>query len=640
MGDDMPLEKGSSQEAIHKNIKELIDSGKSKDQAIAIAYKESGMAQDVDFDELSKLFDQWLTEEKKESAHAMDYDVIYIAEDEDRWITVKGSHVKVNGEGEVIAGANGKLGKKSDTKNSGSNSSKASSSKSTTSKVSLSTLPKDAPKHLKAKMTGIKNTISARKRNGVSMSDSQVSAVNKASELLSKHAKERESGGSMKGSLESRRSSTDRDMDVSNAVGFALAFSGGDTSRYSSEDAEKYKKILGMDEFAMDSARSYDRNGHLLVNRTVITKADVNGYRGSSIPKWKELGLQPDKEYMLLRDPDELRKSLDTFKGLQLLMQHIPVHAEEPEKESTIGSIGTVLDMDNDGRVWSSLRVYDQEGINYIESKDDNAKLGELSAGYAYDADMTAGTFNGKPYDGIMRNIHGNHVAIVHRGRIGSDAIIADSIEGQLMAKKIKVENGGLAKLQEQLGMDSAEIKKVILAVHGSTIALDEDDKKAKDEDDKKSDAEDEDIEIVEDSEDDKKAKDEDKQTQADKDNESEAMRLKEREKREEKDRTRDKEMAQDAAEIERNVVKRFQGINKALRQVEPLVGILGMDGFGSDHEVYEYALKQKGVETKGINTAGLEALVGAQGKPTVAMDSAPRGKASDETTNILKRFG
>lgn len=457
----MPLEKGSSQETIHKNIKELIDSGKTKDQAVAIAYKEAGMAQDVDFDELSKLFDQWLAEEKKESAHAM------------------------------------------------------------------------------------------------------------------------------------------------------------------------------------DSARSYDRNGHLLVNRTVITKADVNGYRGSSIPKWKELGLQPDKEYMLLRDPDELRKSLDTFKGLQLLMQHIPVHAEEPEKESTIGSIGTVLDMDNDGRVWSSLRVYDQEGINYIESKDDNAKLGELSAGYAYDADMTAGTFNGKPYDGIMRNIHGNHVAIVHRGRIGSDAIIADSIEGQLMAKKIKVENGGLAKLQEQLGMDSAEIKKVILAVHGSTIALDEDDKKAKDEDDKKSDAEDEDEpEIVEDSEDDKKAKDEDKQTQADKDNESEAMRLKEREKREEKDRTRDKEMAQDAAEIERNVVKRFQGINKALRQVEPLVGILGMDGFGSDHEVYEYALKQKGVETKGINTAGLAALVGAQGKPAVAMDSAPRGKASDETTNILKRFG
>ena len=103
--------------------------------------------------------------------------------------------------------------------------------------------------------------------------------------------------------------------------------------------------------------------------------------------------------------------------------------------------------MDDEGRVWSSLRVFDQEGINYIESK----ALGELSAGYAYDADMTAGTFNGIPYDGIMRNIHGNHVAIVERGRIGADAIIADSLEGQLMAKKIKVENGGLAKLQKRV---------------------------------------------------------------------------------------------------------------------------------------------------------------------------------------------
>ncbi|WP_236494672.1 DUF2213 domain-containing protein, partial [Escherichia coli] len=102
------------------------------------------------------------------------------------------------------------------------------------------------------------------------------------------------------------------------------------------------------------------------------------------------------KEYMPLRDPEELRKSLDTFKGLQLLKRHIPVDASQPEKESTIGSIGTDITMDDEGRVWSSLRVFDQEGIDYIESK----ALGELSAGYAYDAVMKSGTFNGVPYDG------------------------------------------------------------------------------------------------------------------------------------------------------------------------------------------------------------------------------------------------
>lgn len=387
-------------------------------------------------------------------------------------------------------------------------------------------------------------------------------------------------------------------------------------------------------QIAMDkmSARSRDLNGHLLVDKTIITKAAVNGYIGSSIPNWKELGLDANREYKMLRCPEELRASLPTFKGLQLLMRHIPVASTSPEKESTIGSIGTEITMDEDGRVWSSLRVFDQDGIDYIES----GELQELSAGYAYEADMTPGTWNGEQYDGIMRNIHGNHVAIVNRGRIGSDAIIADSLEGQLMAKKIKVENGGLAKLQQQLGMDSAELKKVILAVHGSTIALDEDDKKAEDEEDKKSDAEDgDDLEIVEDSDDDKKAEDEDEGEKA----KAERKKLEETDR---DDRDAKKEIAQDAAMIEQNAVKRVQGIFKAGRDVEHLVGQIALDGFSSDHDVYSFALKQKGIDTAGINTAGLAALVKAhKNTPVVAMDSAakPQGKASADTVKLLERF-
>lgn len=442
----MPLEKGSSKNVIHKNIRELIDSGKPKDQAIAIAYKQAGMANDTDFDKLEELFDQWLEEEKKEPAHAMD-----------------------------------------------------------------------------------------------------------------------------------------------------------------------------------KSARSYDANGHLLVDKTIITKAAVNPYLGSSIPRWKELGLDPNKEYMLLRDPEELRKALPTFKSLQLLLKHIPVHATEPEKESTIGSIGSDIDMDDGGRVWSSLRVFDQEGINYIESK----ALGELSAGYAYTADMTSGTFNGVHYDGIMRNIHGNHVAIVERGRIGSDAIIADSIEGQLMAKNVVLKKGSLAKLREQLGMDSAEdLKKVILAVHGS-LALDEDDKKAEDEDDKK--AEDEDDVIEAEDED-------DKQTQADKDNESEAMRLKAREKREEKDRERDKEQAQDSAMIEQRAVERVTALFEAKDIVKPIVGEIACD---SAEDAYKTALNQLGVDTKGVHPSAYKSMVQfatSKQKQQIGMDSAPTGTLTENAIAFLNQ--
>lgn len=476
----MPLQKGKSQETIHANIKELIDSGKPKDQAIAIAYKEAGMATDTDFDKLEELFNQWLDEEKKEPEHANDED-------------------------------------------------------------------------------------------------------------------------------------------------------------WSKRDIFKELSDSFCETFAMDkSARSYDRNNHLLVDKTIITKAAVNPYSGSSIPNWKELGLDPNKEYMLLRDPEELRKALPTFKGLQLLKRHIPVDASQPEKESTIGSIGTEITMDDEGRVWSSLRVFDQEGINYIESR----ALGELSAGYAYTPDMTAGTWNGVPYDGIMREIHGNHVAIVERGRIGSDAIIADSLEGQLMTKQIGVKVGGLTKLQKKLGLDSAEdVKDLIIAVHGCTYALDSDDKKAEDNDDDKK-AEDEDTEIVEDSEeDDKKAEDEDKQTQADKDNESEAMRLKAREKREEKDRDEDKKHAMDAASIEQRAVARVTALFEAKNAVKPVVGEIACD---SAEDVYKTALTQMGHSVVGVHPSAYKAMfdiasVKSQSN-TIAQDSAPKGKLTENALAFLNK--
>ena len=366
-----------------------------------------------------------------------------------------------------------------------------------------------------------------------------------------------------------------------------------------------------MPKYAMDfqsltTARHKDSNGHLIVDRTCITKAAINPYRGQEIPNWQALGLDPNKVYMLLRCPTELQRALPTFQGLQLLERHTPVSSEEPEKDSTVGSIGTVVEMDGDN-VYSSLRVYDQNAIDLIESE----KLNQLSAGYAYTADMTGGEWNGEHYDGVMRNIHGNHVALVERGRIGEDAIIADEmpneIEEFLMSKKIALKKGSLSKLQEQLGMDSAEeLKKTIIAVVGQ-LAHDEDveEKEAEDEDDeKKTDAEDEEvIEVAEDEEDDKKS---DAEDEDDKD---------------------DKKQAMDAAMIESNAVAKMKGIFSALKDVEPLVGELAMDGFDSEHDVYAYAVKQKGENTAGVNTAGLKLAVkhlktGSQSKQ-IAQDSA-----------------
>ena len=145
--------------------------------------------------------------------------------------------------------------------------------------------------------------------------------------------------------------------------------------------------------------------------------------------------------------------------------------------------------------------------------------------------------------------------------------------------------------------------------------------KKAEDEDDEKSEkAEDDDSDVVEDEEDDDKKEAEDEDDEEDKKDDKK------------------KGTAMDAASLRQGVMSIF----KAGREVEPLVGVIALDGFTSDRDVYAYALKQKGIDTKGINTAGLAALVKAQKASNLAMDTAqkPSGNVSEEVRGSLSRFG
>ena len=60
--------------------------------------------------------------------------------------------------------------------------------------------------------------------------------------------------------------------------------------------------------FDTSSSRQVDENGYLHVSASHITKATVNPYYGYEIPGNEELGLDPEKIYYGLRDPDELKK--------------------------------------------------------------------------------------------------------------------------------------------------------------------------------------------------------------------------------------------------------------------------------------------------------------------------------------------
>ncbi len=176
------------------------------------------------------------------------------------------------------------------------------------------------------------------------------------------------------------------------------------------------------DTFAFDkSARVYDVDGRLRVEFSNITKAMVSPYWGKEIPGWESLGLDPAKIYNLLRDPVELEKAAATFSNLPLQLIHKGTTADGHDKSIVVGTVGEVE--------WrppylvANLCVWSGDGIAGIESKQQT----ELSCGYRYTPDMMPGAYEGVAYDGVMRDIIGNHVTLVEVGRAGSDVVVADN---------------------------------------------------------------------------------------------------------------------------------------------------------------------------------------------------------------------
>lgn len=189
------------------------------------------------------------------------------------------------------------------------------------------------------------------------------------------------------------------------------------------------------DALALDraSVRSYDQDGRLRVEITPISKANVCPYYGREIPDFDKLGLDPSKIYRLYRDPEELEKSAPTFNNLPLLSRHVPVTADGDtthRPDLVVGALGTDASFEAP-YLKNSLVIWSRPAIDAVEMKTQK----ELSSAYRYRADMTPGTVDGEAYDGVMRDIIGNHVALVEEGRAGPDVVVGDSKEQFTMSK-------------------------------------------------------------------------------------------------------------------------------------------------------------------------------------------------------------
>ncbi len=235
---------------------------------------------------------------------------------------------------------------------------------------------------------------------------------------------------------------------------------------------------------AAPSQRTTDENGFLHVGASHITKAAVNPYYGREVPGWQEAGLDPEAVYYGLRDPEELQASLETWAGLPLHIEHHIDSAEEPQKLTRVGAVGT-------GAVWNPpyvdapLTVWDRAAIDAIE----DGSFRELSCAYRYDPDFTPGSYEGIPYDFIMRNIRGNHVALVEEGRAGPDVVVADSHptstkKGTLMGtfkkwfRGAQDDNPDIEKQEVELAQAIIDLHKVD-PVTGEIVDVTEDEDKA-----------------------------------------------------------------------------------------------------------------------------------------------------------------
>jgi len=173
---------------------------------------------------------------------------------------------------------------------------------------------------------------------------------------------------------------------------------------------------------AMDkSIHRIDQDGHLHVELSNISKANVCPYFGRKIPDAEKYGLKPDQIYQLYRHPDALKKAAESFNGKPLMIVHKPQTADEHDHRLVIGSVHNVAF--DAPYLTAELVVWDGDAIKLIESGDQR----ELSCGYYYQYVPQPGVADGVPYDGIMTGIVGNHVALVEQGRAGHDVFVGDA---------------------------------------------------------------------------------------------------------------------------------------------------------------------------------------------------------------------
>lgn len=162
--------------------------------------------------------------------------------------------------------------------------------------------------------------------------------------------------------------------------------------------------------------RSTTPEGFLVCHDVPIARTGTQVYHQDEIPM--EGG--PDGLIRVDRTPEEVfsERTMQSFEGKPVTVEH-PNDFVNPEnwRRLAVGYMQNIRrgsGIDDDLLIGDAV-ITDKDAIEYV-----NKKLPEVSAGYDAEYEQT------EPGRGVQRNIVGNHVALVERGRAGPRCSIKD----------------------------------------------------------------------------------------------------------------------------------------------------------------------------------------------------------------------
>ena len=169
------------------------------------------------------------------------------------------------------------------------------------------------------------------------------------------------------------------------------------------------------------------------------------------------------------RSPEEVFRedSISTLDQSTLSLYHPPVFIDTDNyKEYSVGNVSKISQDSN--FISGDLMVARKDAITAIEEG-----VREISCGYSCDVTPQKGTYNGMEYDAIQTNIKYNHVAIVPKGRAGSDVrmhLDADHVVGEYMTLEEQLSEA-TAKY-DAAKADASELSKELISLKEELATL------------------------------------------------------------------------------------------------------------------------------------------------------------------------